>query len=83
MVILSDQLLTSFSVVGDATSNQILKPDPAEMTTLISSSSAKSRASVSFTDRAGFDKLKGGADAKLPYVGLFTEGVYSNLGMDV
>ncbi|KAG4439972.1 hypothetical protein IFR05_004546 [Cadophora sp. M221] len=27
-----------------------------------------------FTDRAGFDKLKGGADAKLPYVGLFTDG---------
>ena len=27
-----------------------------------------------FTDRAGFDKLKGGENAKLPYVGLFTEG---------
>ena len=27
-----------------------------------------------FTDRAGFDKLKQGKSAKLPYVGLFTEG---------
>ncbi|CZS92123.1 hypothetical protein WAI453_000093 [Rhynchosporium graminicola] len=27
-----------------------------------------------FTDRAGFDKLKGGEAAPLPYVGLFTEG---------
>ncbi|KAH7420111.1 alkaline phosphatase [Cadophora sp. MPI-SDFR-AT-0126] len=27
-----------------------------------------------FTDRAGFDKLKGGESAKLPFVGLFTEG---------
>lgn len=28
-----------------------------------------------FTDRAGFDKLKQGKAAKLPYVGLFTEGM--------
>lgn len=29
-----------------------------------------------FTDRAGFDKLKGGESAKLPYAGLFTEGKF-------
>lgn len=28
-----------------------------------------------FTDRVSFDKLKKGKSAKLPYVGLFTEGL--------
>lgn len=27
-----------------------------------------------FTDRSAFDKLKKGTEAKLPYMGLFTEG---------
>jgi alkaline phosphatase len=36
---------------------------------------AKGKGFNVFTDRAGFDKLKSGSDAKLPYVGLFTQGI--------